>query len=50
MRGEFKSQEQGEDTDVWAVENDFVSIVPTQYDLTAHHTIANLNTWDNALG
>jgi 5'-nucleotidase len=50
LRGEFKSEDQGEDTDVWAVNNGFVSMVPTQYDMTAHHSIANLNTWDNALG
>ncbi len=50
LRGEFRSEDQGEDTDVWAVENGYVSIVPTQYDMTAHHSIAVLNTWDNALG
>jgi len=26
-----------------------VSIVPTQFDMTAHHCIAELNTWDHAL-
>ncbi len=50
LRGEFRSRDHGEDTDVWAVENGFVSIVPVQYDMTAHHTIATLNTWDHALG
>ena len=50
MRGEFESEEQGEDTDVWAVDQRYVSIVPTQFDMTAHHAIANLNTWDHALG
>lgn len=50
MRGAFKSEENGEDTDVWAVENRYVSIVPTQFDMTAHHSIAALNTWDHALG
>lgn len=50
LKGEFRSQDQGADTDVWAVENGYVSIVPTQYDMTAHHAIAELNTWDHALG
>lgn len=50
LRGEFKSGEHGEDTDVWAVNNRYVSIVPTQFDMTAHHAIATLNTWDHALG
>ncbi len=49
MRGEFRNDDQGEDTDVWAVENGYVSIVPVQYDMTAHHAIAPLNTWDHAL-
>ncbi len=49
LRGEFKSEDQGHDTDVYAVNNRYVSIVPTQFDMTAHHAIANLNTWDHAL-
>jgi 5'-nucleotidase len=32
------------------VNNRYVSIVPTQFDMTAHHSIADLNTWDHALG
>ena len=35
----------GEDTDEWALEHGYVSIVPVQFDLTAHHTIQSLNTW-----
>lgn len=50
LRGEFRSHDQGEDTDVWAVENGYVSIVPTQYDMTAHHAIAELNTWHHEIG
>ena len=50
LKGVFKSQDQGHDTDVYAVENRFVSIVPTQFDMTAHHAIADLNTWDHAFG
>ncbi|HMC96400.1 MAG TPA: 5'/3'-nucleotidase SurE, partial [Flavobacteriales bacterium] len=50
LRGEFKSEDRGEDTDVWAVENGYASIVPVQFDMTAHHAIAALNTWDNAIG
>jgi len=50
LRGEFKSEDHGEDTDVWAVNNRYVSMVPVQFDMTAHHTIAGLNTWDHAVG
>lgn len=49
LKGEFKSEDQGHDTDVWAVSNGYVSIVPTQFDMTAHHAIAELNTWDHGL-
>ena len=30
------------DTDVWAVENNFVSVVPTQFDMTAHKSIKEI--------
>jgi 5'-nucleotidase len=34
LTGEFKNQDTGEDTDVWALENGYTSIVPVQFDLT----------------
>lgn len=46
LTGEFKNEDKGEDTDVYALENNFVSVVPVQYDLTAHHAIAAINDWD----
>lgn len=46
ITGEFVNHDKGEDTDVWALENNFVSVVPVQYDLTAHHAMAELNSWD----
>ena len=46
LTGEFKDQEQADDTDMAALKNGFVSIVPVQFDMTAHHYIKNLNTWD----
>jgi len=38
--------DQGQDTDIWALENGYVSIVPTQFDLTDHQRIAQLNQWN----
>lgn len=49
LKGRFKDQDHGEDTDVWAVNNGYASVVPVQFDMTAHHAIAELNTWDHAL-
>ncbi len=36
LTGEFKDQEQAEDTDMYALANGYVSVVPTQFDLTAY--------------
>ena len=46
LSGEFVNKDKGEDTDIWALENGYVSIVPVQFDLTAHHMIQKLNSWD----
>jgi 5'-nucleotidase len=46
LTGEFINMDKGEDTDEWALANNYISIVPVQFDLTAHHTIATLNTWE----
>lgn len=45
LKGEFINQDKGEDTDEWALSQGYISLVPVQFDLTAHHTIQNLNTW-----
>lgn len=45
LTGVFQNFDQGEDTDVWALDNGYVSIVPVQFDMTAHHAIPLLNTW-----
>lgn len=34
LTGEFKNFDKGKDTDVWALANNYVSVVPIQYDLT----------------
>jgi 5'-nucleotidase len=34
LTGEFKNRDNGEDTDVWALENNYASVVPVQFDLT----------------
>jgi len=46
LTGEFINLDKGEDTDEWALANGYISIVPVQFDLTAHHAIQTLNTWD----
>jgi 5'-nucleotidase len=46
LTGKFVNLDNGEDTDEWALSNDYVSVVPVQFDLTAHHFIQQLNSWD----
>lgn len=46
ITGKLNNQDKGEDTDIWALEHNYVSVVPVQFDLTAHHAIATLNSWD----
>lgn len=46
LTGKFVNKDNGEDTDEWALANGYVSVVPVQFDLTAHHFIQNLNSWD----
>lgn len=36
LTGEFQNFDTGKDTDVWALENDYISVVPVQFDLTKH--------------
>lgn len=36
LTGEFMNFDKGKDTDVWALKNNYVSIVPVQFDLTNH--------------
>lgn len=45
LTGEFINEDLGEDTDEWALAHGYVSIVPIQFDLTAHHSIMKLNTY-----
>lgn len=46
LAGEFVNQDKGEDTDQWALEHGYVSVVPVEFDLTAHHAIQQLNSWE----
>ena len=43
MRGDYHNPDGAEDTDIWALDRGFVSIVPTMYDLTAHHALTGLH-------
>ncbi len=46
LTGEFELMDKGEDTDEHALANGYISVVPTQFDLTAHHAIQDINNWN----
>jgi len=45
LTGKFINEDIGTDTDEWALENGYVSVVPIQFDLTAHQAIKDINEW-----
>ena len=45
LTGVFQLNDGGEDTDVWALEHGYASVVPVQFDMTAHHAISILHSW-----
>ncbi|MEI6123541.1 MAG: 5'/3'-nucleotidase SurE [Bacteroidota bacterium] len=45
MMGVFENPDKGKDTDVWAINNHYVAVVPVQYDLTAHTIIPEIKKW-----
>lgn len=47
LTGKFVNYDKGDDTDEWALANNYVSVVPVQFDLTAHHAIAFFNKYWN---
>ncbi len=42
LNGNFSYEDKGKDTDVYALKNGYVSVVPVQFDLTAHRLIKDL--------
>lgn len=46
LTGEFELLDKGEDTDIQALDQGYVSVVPTQFDMTAHHTLKNISNWN----
>ncbi|NIJ46114.1 5'-nucleotidase [Wenyingzhuangia heitensis] len=45
LTGEFENLDSGEDTDEYWLAQNYISLVPIQFDLTAHHMIQKLNNW-----
>ncbi len=46
LTGRFALHENSNETDEWALSNNYISVVPTQFDFTAHNLIQEMNNWD----
>ena len=46
LTGKFVNYDHGQDTDEWALENNYISVVPITTDLTAHHAMQTINAFD----
>ncbi|MBP7497652.1 MAG: 5'/3'-nucleotidase SurE [Bacteroidales bacterium] len=46
LTGVLENFDLSEDTDEWALKNNYISIVPVQADLTAHNAIFQLKNWN----
>ena len=43
LTGKFVNYDKGKDTDEWALANHYVSVVPVQFDVTAHSSLSSVN-------
>ncbi|MBE0660854.1 MAG: 5'/3'-nucleotidase SurE [Bacteroidales bacterium] len=46
LTGVFEDRDGAEDTDVWAITNNYIAVVPVHIDMTAHAAIVQLKQWD----
>lgn len=46
LTGRFQLYDNGEDTDQWALDNNYVAVVPVHYDMTAYEFMDKLKSWD----
>ena len=45
LTGYYEITDEGKDTDEYALSNDYVSVVPVQYDLTDYAYLEELKKW-----
>jgi 5'-nucleotidase len=46
LTGKFQLHEDVDETDEWALANKYISVVPIQFDFTAHKLIPELKNWN----
>ena len=45
LTGSFITHEQAENSDVQLLKNNYVTVVPTQFDMTAYNSIKDIENW-----
>jgi 5'-nucleotidase len=46
LTGRFENGDKARDTDQWALDNNYVSVVPMHFDMTAHHALKHIQQWE----
>ena len=46
LSGEFVNRDTGEDTDLWALDHNYASVVPSQYDLTHYKSLLSYKIFE----
>ncbi len=46
LTGKFALHENSNETDEWALKNNYISVVPVQFDFTAHSVIPEIQNWN----
>ncbi|MDR1876886.1 MAG: 5'/3'-nucleotidase SurE [Flavobacteriaceae bacterium] len=46
MTGKWTNLDRGDDTDEWALEHNYISIVPVRFDMTAFHFLEKIKQWN----
>lgn len=49
LTGRFVNEDEGQDTDVWALENGYISVVPSMHDLTNYRMLPSLKPLEESL-
>ncbi|MDR2121725.1 MAG: 5'/3'-nucleotidase SurE [Flavobacteriaceae bacterium] len=46
LTGKWTNLDRGDDTDEWALEHNYISIVPVRFDMTAFHFLEKIKQWN----
>ncbi|NNE29938.1 MAG: 5'/3'-nucleotidase SurE [Saprospiraceae bacterium] len=50
LTGQFENQEEADDTDIWALDNGYISVVPSMHDLTDYKALEPLKSLEKING